>query len=298
MVDVGEDGAREPRALGADHEDRRAQQLGRVQRLAAVGGEPVQRGRQLVKHVGERDLWEHRHAEERAHAGADRLGAVGVGRTRRGHEGGGAEGDRRPDQRADIAGVLDAVEVHDQHVIGGATPGPGQRRQRPPLRQWEHRHRLSRRLQRGDARRDALAHGEDGGRRGGGRRRSGAQPGEAEALAELVRGLLTQEDRLRPPAGRQCGRDHVGAFRQEGAFAIAELALAQRRRPLDEGVLRAGQWCAENPKRLAFPGQAVRPLRGPSAPGRRATRSTSGRSRRGRRGSCGRARSRRAADHA
>jgi hypothetical protein len=42
----------------------------------------------------------------------------------------------------------------------------------------------------------------------------------------------------------EAGRDDVGTFRQEGAFTLAELAPAQRRRSLDEGVLRAADECA------------------------------------------------------
>ena len=155
-----------------------------------------------------------------------------------------------------LPGILDAVHVHDEQAGArrarggraalaaqgrglGARGRPEQRRRRAALRQRQHRDDVGGRLQRGDARRDAVGDGEDGRRV------------EAEALAELVRGLLPQEDGLRPPAGRQRSRDHVGAFRQEGAFAVAELTLAQRRRSFDERVLRAGQWCAENPKRLA-----------------------------------------------
>jgi hypothetical protein len=41
--------------------------------------------------------------------------------------------------------------------------------------------------------------------------------------------------------GGESGHDEVGAFRQEGAFTLAELAPAQRRRSLDEGVLRAAE---------------------------------------------------------
>jgi hypothetical protein len=41
-------------------------------------------------------------------------------------------------------------------------------------------------------------------------------------------------------AARQTGRDEIGALYQEGALALTELALPQRRRSLDEGVLRAG----------------------------------------------------------
>jgi hypothetical protein len=32
---------------------------------------------------------------------------------------------------------------------------------------------------------------------------------------------------LRPPSGGEAGRDEVGAFRQEGAFARADLVLPQ-----------------------------------------------------------------------
>ena len=302
--DVRERAAREAGALGAHHQDRRPPQVGRVQLLTAVGGEPVhRRQRQLVDHVGQRKVGEHRQAEERAHGGADGLRPIRVGGAGRGDQRGGAERDRRPEQRADVAGVLDAVHVHDEQAgLGPARGGrvalapqgrrlgarrrPEQRCRGPARGQRQHRDDVGGRLQRGDTRRDAFGHGEDRCRI------------EAEALAEFVGGLLAQEDGLRPPAGRQRSRDHVGAFRQEGTFAVAELTLAQRRRPLDEGVLRAGQWCAENPKRLASLDQAVRPLRGPRAPGRRARQSKSDRSRPDRRGSCGRARSRRAAGRA
>jgi hypothetical protein len=49
------------------------------------------------------------------------------------------------------------------------------------------------------------------------------------------------EDDLGPMAGREAGRDEVGAFDEEGAFTLAELTQTQRRRPLDEGVLRAAE---------------------------------------------------------
>jgi hypothetical protein len=42
-------------------------------------------------------------------------------------------------------------------------------------------------------------------------------------------------------SGRKTGRHEIGAFDEEGAFTLAELALTQRRRPLDEGVLRAAE---------------------------------------------------------
>jgi hypothetical protein len=45
------------------------------------------------------------------------------------------------------------------------------------------------------------------------------------------------------PAG-EAGHDEVGALNQEGALTLAELAVPQRRRPFDEGVLRAGEWFA------------------------------------------------------
>jgi hypothetical protein len=45
-------------------------------------------------------------------------------------------------------------------------------------------------------------------------------------------------------SGREAGRDEVGALDEEGALTLAELALTQRRRPLDEGVLRAAEWLA------------------------------------------------------
>jgi len=45
-------------------------------------------------------------------------------------------------------------------------------------------------------------------------------------------------------AGGEAGRDKIGAFHEEGAFTLAKLALTQRRRPLDEGVLGAAEWFA------------------------------------------------------
>jgi hypothetical protein len=44
--------------------------------------------------------------------------------------------------------------------------------------------------------------------------------------------------------GGEAGHDEVGTFGQEGAFTLAELAPAQRRRSFDEGVLRAADRCA------------------------------------------------------
>jgi hypothetical protein len=49
------------------------------------------------------------------------------------------------------------------------------------------------------------------------------------------------EHDLRPETRREAGRDEVGAFDEEGALTLAEPALTQRRRPLDEGVLRAAE---------------------------------------------------------
>jgi hypothetical protein len=51
---------------------------------------------------------------------------------------------------------------------------------------------------------------------------------------------VAHEDHLGAVAGGDAGRDEVGALRQEGAFTLAELAEPQARRPLDDGVLRAG----------------------------------------------------------
>jgi hypothetical protein len=68
-----------------------------------------------------------------------------------------------------------------------------------------------------------------------------AQP---QARAEFEGALAVYEDDLWATAGGQSGRDEVGAFHQEGAFTLAELALTQRRRPLDEGVVRAAEWFA------------------------------------------------------
>jgi len=69
----------------------------------------------------------------------------------------------------------------------------------------------------------------------------GAQP---QAGAELKRARGANEYDLRPPTCGQAGRDEIGAFNEEGAFTLTELALTQRRSPLDEGVLRAAKWFA------------------------------------------------------
>jgi hypothetical protein len=45
-------------------------------------------------------------------------------------------------------------------------------------------------------------------------------------------------------SGGEARHDEVGAFDEEGALTLAELALTQRRRPLDEGVLSAAEWFA------------------------------------------------------
>ena len=73
----------------------------------------------------------------------------------------------------------------------------------------------------------------------GRRRVSTAQP---QSRAELEGALGAHEDDLRPAAGGEAGRDQVGAFHQKGAFTLAELAMAQRRRPLHEGVPGAAEW--------------------------------------------------------
>jgi hypothetical protein len=49
------------------------------------------------------------------------------------------------------------------------------------------------------------------------------------------------EDDLWPATCGEAGRNEVDAFDKEGALTLAELALTQRRRPLDEGVLRAAE---------------------------------------------------------
>jgi len=85
----------------------------------------------------------------------------------------------------------------------------------------------------------------DGRRRGGASsRRRFARTAQPEAAAELKCTLLAHEDDLGSPAGGEAGGDEVGAFYQEGAFTLAELALAQRRRSFDEGVLGAAEWFA------------------------------------------------------
>jgi hypothetical protein len=61
---------------------------------------------------------------------------------------------------------------------------------------------------------------------------------------ELLSALLAHEHDLRAPARGDAGRDEVGPFHQEGALALTELAMPQRRRPFDEGVLRAGDGLA------------------------------------------------------
>ena len=81
-----------------------------------------------------------------------------------------------------------------------------------------------------------------------GRRRAAPAPRPPQPAAGAdgaqLGALRAHEDDLRPAAGGEAGRDEVGAFHQEGAFTLAELALTQRRRPLDEGVLRAAEWFA------------------------------------------------------
>jgi hypothetical protein len=67
---------------------------------------------------------------------------------------------------------------------------------------------------------------------------------QAERTDKLVGALGLNEDRLGPVTAGDAGHDNVHAFRQEGAFTLAELVVPQRRRPLDEGVLRTGEWFA------------------------------------------------------
>ena len=108
---------REPGPLGADDEHGRAPQRGRGERHAlrappgrtrAALGQRRDAGRRA------RTSGTQRQAEDGAHAGAHRLGAVQVGGAGGGGEGGGAEGHRRAQQRAHVAGVGDAVGVDDQ----------------------------------------------------------------------------------------------------------------------------------------------------------------------------------------
>jgi hypothetical protein len=56
--------------------------------------------------------------EERSHRAADHLGVPEVHGAREGDRGGGAEGRGRPEERADVAGVLDAVEEEDACARG------------------------------------------------------------------------------------------------------------------------------------------------------------------------------------
>ena len=46
------------------------------------------------------------------------------------------------------------------------------------------------------------------------------------------------EHHLRPASTRDSGQNEIGALHKEGAFTLTELAVTQRRRSLDEGVLR------------------------------------------------------------
>ena len=62
--------------------------------------------------------------------------------------------------------------------------------------------------------------------------------------AELEGAGGAHEDDLWPVSGGDARGDEVGAFHEEGAFTLAKLALTQRRRPLDEGVLGAAEWFA------------------------------------------------------
>jgi hypothetical protein len=75
-------------------------------------------------------------------------------------------------------------------------------------------------------------------------RRRPAPAAQPQAGAELARAFGAHEDDLRPVSGGEARHDEVGAFHEEGALALAELALTQRRRSLDEGVLGAAEWFA------------------------------------------------------
>ncbi len=74
-----------------------------------------------VAHVRERD------GEDRAHARAHGLRRVGIGAAGPERDARGAEGQRRAQHRADVAGVADAVQVHAQWTDG---PAPGAARRR------------------------------------------------------------------------------------------------------------------------------------------------------------------------
>ena len=232
---------RDAGALGTDHEDGRAPQGGPVERLAVVGHEADDVGaRQAGHEVGERQVLVEREREHGAHARTYRLGPVEVGGAGRRHEGGGAEGHRRAQQRADVAGIADGVGVHHEQVLAGA----GRRREPAPPGQREHGHHIGRRVQGADLVRHVLGHRIDGRRRPGrlGAGLNAAGPaGEPQPQDKLFGALRAHEDHLRPVAGGEAGHDEVGALHEEGAFPVTELALAQRRRPLHEGVLRAAE---------------------------------------------------------
>ena len=169
--------------------------------------------------------------EHGAHAGAHHLGREEIDRTRRGDHGGGGEGHCGAHERAQVAGVGQAVGVDDkaQRAVGSRrAPRLAERRR---LGQGEDRHCGGRgfeaREPRGHPRVDRVD-------------RSVGQgvAGFGEPDGDVV-GLADHEDGFGPQPGRDAGRDEIVAFDQEGALALAVLADVQRRRSLDERVLSA-----------------------------------------------------------
>ncbi|NLG65148.1 MAG: hypothetical protein GX537_06035, partial [Actinobacteria bacterium] len=61
------------------------------------------------------------------------------------------------------------------------------------------------------------------------------------------------EDGLRALASYQASGDKIHALNQKRVMTAAKLVLLERRRPFDEGVLRAGYRLAVNPMRRALP---------------------------------------------
>ena len=111
-----------------------------------------------------------------------------------------------------------------------------QRRRRAALRQREYSHDIGRRLEGADLLGDALRDRVDGHRR--------ALTAQSQTGTEREGARGAHKDDLRPLPGGNARRDQVGALNKEGAFSLAVLALAQRRRPLDESILSAAEWFA------------------------------------------------------
>ena len=115
---------RQPLALGPHQQCHRRLRNDTPQRLAG----PREERNPLAREIGHRLGMGYRHGEDRAHARPHGLRRVRIGTARPERYAGRAEGLRRAQDRADVAGIVDFMEIHAQWADGRRRPTAGSQR--------------------------------------------------------------------------------------------------------------------------------------------------------------------------